>query len=290
MINRFGVYYAFLCDSEDINWMNCISRTQAAGLGVTELSAVQFRNKPKFLLNEIAEYIRYLDLGLSFATGLSPATDVSSEEEKVRRCGIELLKRDIELCSQMGGTKIGGIIYGVHKNLPQGAAFIREELFDRAAGSLREVAKTADEYGVTLAAEVVNRFESPILNTAEEGVRFVKAIDNPSVGLHLDTFHMNIEEDDLPAAIYQTGKYLKHIHFCENNRKLPGRGHIDWEGVVKALNDTGYDDTIVIESLPFPYGNAADRLNIWRNLLDKDADTDLVAAAVFLKKLFKKAG
>jgi D-psicose/D-tagatose/L-ribulose 3-epimerase len=68
---------------------------------------------------------------------------------------------------------------------------------------------------------------------------------------------------------------------------LPGNGHIDWNSVKEALLEIGYDDTIVIESLPFPYGTVSDRLNIWRNLLNKDVDSDLAQAAIFLKKLFK---
>jgi D-psicose/D-tagatose/L-ribulose 3-epimerase len=285
--NRFGVYYAFLCDDSGIDWKDCIRRTAEAGFGVTELSAVQFRDKPRLYCNEIASYVKEFNLGLSFATGLSADTDVSSDDESVRRAGIETLKNDISLCADMGGTKIGGIVYGVHKNLPPGAAFYRDKLFERGVNAVREAAKTAADYGVTLTVEIVNRFESVILNTAEEGVSFIKAVDNPAAGLHLDTFHMNIEEDDLPEAIRTAGKYLKHVHFCENNRKLPGNGHIDWNSVKEALLEIGYDDTIVIESLPFPYGTVSDRLNIWRNLLNKDVDSDLAQAAIFLKKLFK---
>lgn len=288
MKNRFGVYYAFLCNDNPIDWKDCIRRTARAGLGVTELSAVQFMDKPKSFCREIASYVKEFDLGLSFATGLSRDTDVSSDDESIRRAGIESLKRDITFCADMGGTKIGGVIYAVHKNLPPGAAFCREKLFERGVNAIREAAKTAADYGVTLTLEIVNRFESVIMNTAEEGVRFVEEVDSPAVGLHLDTFHMNIEEDNLPEAIRTAGKYLKHVHFCENNRKLPGNGHIDWKSIKDALLDVGYHDTIVIESLPFPYAMISDRLNIWRNLLKNDADQDLAESVAFLKDLFQE--
>lgn len=286
MSNRFGLYYAYFCNSNDIDWKNCIKRSKNVGFGVCELSAVQFRNKPRQFRHEIAMYIKELGMNLSFATGLSYDTDISSDNISIRQSGIDTLKRDIELCYEMGGTKIGGIIYGVHKNMPQGVVHIRDKLLDRAASSLREVVKTAGDYGITLAVEIVNRFESPILNTVSEGIRFIEEIDHPSIGLLLDTFHMNIEEDDLSKAIISAGKHIKHMHFCENNRKLPGQGHIPWKYIAKALTEVNYNDTIVIESLPFPYGSVSDRLNIWRNLIKNDLEIDIATSLRFINKLF----
>lgn len=288
MLNRFGVYYAYFCISDDVDWKNVILRTRNAGFGLSELSAVKLRNTSRQFQNEIAMFAKELGMGLSFATGLSFDTDISSENRSIRQAGIEILKQDIEMCYRMGATKLGGIIYGVHKNMPPGVVHMRDKILERAADSLREAAKTAGDYGVNLAVELVNRFESPVLNTIDEGVSFIEEIGHPSIGLLLDTFHMNIEEDDIGEAVKRAGKHIKHMHFCENNRKLPGQGHIPWRSVIKALTEAGYNDTIVIESLPYPYGSVADRLNIWRNLTQNDVDTDAQSASSFLTNLFRR--
>ena len=131
---------------------------------------------------------------------------------------------------------------------------------------MRDVAKAAEDLGVNLGIEVVNRFESSSANTCEEGLRIAEFVNSPFVGVHLDTFHMNIEEADIGSAIRLAGQSLIHFHACENNRALPGQAHIDWIEVFAALNTIGYSGPIVMESLPGPYGSLPERLNIWRKL------------------------
>jgi D-psicose/D-tagatose/L-ribulose 3-epimerase len=189
------------------------------------------------------------------------------------------------MASQMGAANLCGMLYGVHKCFPAGVAAFRGALLENSAASLREVALSACEHGVRLSVEAVNRFESPIINTAEEAVLFVRQIDSPAAGVHLDTFHMNIEEDDPPAAIRLAAQHLAHVHISENNRKLPGRGHLPWRTLLAALQEAGYRDDIVIEALPFPYGSVSDRLHIWRRLIDADVDVELQTAVGYLRGL-----
>jgi len=112
---------------------------------------------------------------------------------------------------------------------------------------VQRIAERAHELGLRLAIEVLNRYESHLLNTSEEAVRFVEEVGAPNVGILLDAYHMNIEEADLGSAIRSAGEHLFLFHAADSNRQAVGRGHTDFAGVMRALKDIGYDGTIVIE-------------------------------------------
>ncbi len=281
MKNPLGIYYAFLASSDEVDWLDCINRAKAAGLSILEMSAPKLRTLCASARSEIAAYAKASGLRLTFATALSPETDVSSVSPEIRKAGVRRLTDDLKMIKAMNGLCMGGIVTGVGKCFPKGIEHTRGEAMDRAAQSLREVAKAAEDLGVGLGIEVVNRFESPLANTCEEGLRIAEAVDSPFVGVHLDTFHMNIEEADPGAAILLAGKRLIHFHACENNRALPGQGHIDWIEIFTALSAIGYGGPIVMESLPGPYGSLPERLNIWRKL-SGDIDGELAQATRFL--------
>ena len=284
MDQPLGIYYAFLATSDTVDWFDCLRRTKAAGLDVLEMSAPKLRGLSAADRKGISARAKDLGLTLSLATALSPDADVSSDDAAIHSAGTRLLMEDVKLAHEVGALSLGGILTGVGKAFPEGIEHTRQHAVDNAIRSLREVAKAAEELGVNLGAEVVNRFESPLVNTCEECLRVAEAVDSPCLGVHLDTFHMNIEEADPAAAIRLAGKRLIHFHACENNRSLPGHGHIDWNGIFDALHDIRYSGMIVMESLPGPYGTVSGRLNIWRKL-SQDTDGELKQAADFLRAL-----
>jgi sugar phosphate isomerase/epimerase len=112
---------------------------------------------------------------------------------------------------------------------------------------VQRVAERARELGLRLAIEVLNRYESHLLNTSEEAVRFVEEVGARNVGLLLDAYHMNIEEADLGSAIRTAGEQLFLFHAAGSNRQAVGRGHTDFLSVMRALKDIGYDGAIIIE-------------------------------------------
>lgn len=283
MKNKLGVYYGFLDAFDVVDWDVCLTRTQNAGLDILEMSAGKVAALDKKKRDELSARARDMGLQLTFATGLPPEGDVSSDDASVRARGVKLLTEQIRLVQSMGGTAIGGILTGVGKNFPAGVENFREHAVDNAILALREVAKAAEDCGVTVAIEAVNRFESPLVNTAAEARRVADAVDSPYLGVLLDSFHMNIEEADLAAAIRATGKRLKHFHACENNRALPGQAHIDWAAVLSALRAAEYTGPLVMEALAGPYGTVAPRLNIWRKLCENE-DAELKQAADFLRE------
>jgi D-psicose/D-tagatose/L-ribulose 3-epimerase len=142
----------------------------------------------------------------------------------------------------------------------------REQQRRWAAESLREAGEHAGERGVTLAVEVLNRFETDLCNTVEQGLDLCERIGLDNVGLLLDTFHMNIEEKDIAAALRSAGPRLKHFHACENDRGAPGSGHVEWDAVLPVLHELGYDGQLVIESFTPTIREIARAVSTWRHV------------------------
>jgi len=155
---------------------------------------------------------------------------------------------------------------------------------------MQKVGDEADRLGITIALEVLNRFETLLVTDAAEGVKFCKDVNRKSVKVLLDTFHMNIEEDDIPAAIRATGDWLAHLHVGEGNRKLPGMGHLDWKAIGAALRDINFDGMVVMEPFMKMGGSVGSDIKVWRDLsngADEAGMDKMIADSVtFLRAAF----
>lgn len=185
----------------------------------------------------------YVDEGLSF----------TSADREVYGRAIQRIKDQIDLAQYWGSKVIIGTIRGKLPAEP-GA---RAKALGQMVQAFHEVAGYAAGRGVTLTVEAINRYEMNFLNTAGETLEFIDGLGEPALGLHLDTFHMNIEEVSMTDAIRRAGRKLVHIHFADSNRYAPGWGHIDFSAVVQALRDIGYDGVIALEHFPVPEPDAA---------------------------------
>ena len=152
--------------------------------------------------------------------------------------------------------------------------------------NLKELAAYARAKGVTICVEPLNRFETDFLNTCDQGLRLVRAVKSPAVKLHLDTFHMNIEEKDQAAAIRKAGRLLGHFHACGSDRGTPGGDHIAWPAIVKALKAVGYKGDVVIESFTTDVKVIARAAAIWRRIEPRRNDI-AVKGLAFLRKTFR---
>jgi D-psicose/D-tagatose/L-ribulose 3-epimerase len=152
--------------------------------------------------------------------------------------------------------------------------------------NLKELAAYARTKGVTICIEPLNRFETDFLNTCDQGLRLVRAVKSPAVKLHLDTFHMNIEEKDQAAAIRKAGRLLGHFHACGSDRGTPGGDHIAWPSIVKALKSIGYKGDVVIESFTTDVKVIVRAAAIWRRIEPRRNDI-AVKGLAFLRKAFR---
>jgi D-psicose/D-tagatose/L-ribulose 3-epimerase len=161
----------------------------------------------------------------------------------------------------------------------------REVLITRVIENLRPLLDHSASSGVGLAVEPLNRFETSLFNTVEQTMELIRAVDHPSLGLLLDTFHMNIEERGIGAAIRLAGDRLFHFHACGNDRGAPGGDNIDWQSIRKTLGDIGYDGAVSIESFTSANQTIATAASIWRPLAHSQDDI-AVDGLKFLQDLF----
>lgn len=162
---------------------------------------------------------------------------------------------------------------------------------ERSLDSLRELSRMAEEYDINYCLEIVNRYEQYLLNTAKEGVDFARELGSPKIKLLLDSFHMNIEEDSFHEAIETAGELLGHFHIGECNRKVPGRGHMDWDEIVRGLKDINYQGRIVMEPFVRPGGQVGKDIKIYRdqsgNASDMRMDSMAEEALKFIREKLK---
>ncbi len=241
-----------------------IDKIAAMGFDVIEVLVTSA--EPPFHAAQVRKRIRDAGLKCSVSASLTAEYDVSSADRDVRDRGIGFLKSVVGTAEAIGADIVAGPLYARIGRLKFLSPEVRAQERDRSAAALHQVAKTAEDKGVVLAVEVLNRFESDFLNLAEHAVSFVEAVGSPAVGVHLDTFHMSIEEKDVGAAIRCAKKYLKHMHMSENDRGAPGSGQVRWSEVRQALLDIGYDGYLVIEAFNPAIPELAEFVRIWRPL------------------------
>jgi D-psicose/D-tagatose/L-ribulose 3-epimerase len=153
-----------------------------------------------------------------------------------------------------------------------------------AVKNLKTLCRYAEDRGRTICMEPLNRFETDFINTCDQGLEMIAAVGGPALKLHLDTFHMNIEEKSQAAAIRKAGKHLGHFHACGSDRGTPGGDHIDWKGIAAALKGIGYDRDVVIESFTSDVKVIARAACIWRRI-EPTRDEIAVKGLKFLRSV-----
>jgi D-psicose/D-tagatose/L-ribulose 3-epimerase len=203
-------------------------------------------------------------LGCTTCSVVPNGLSLISDEAAVRRKTISYVAECITCTAEAGGTLMVGPLYSPVGYLP-GRRRNADE-WKRAVEGYQELGPVLQEHGVHVAIEPLNRFETYFLNTTADAVQLCAEIAHPNVGILWDTFHANIEEKNIAEALRLTGRFLKHVHTCENDRGTPGIGHGDWKGVFAALRDLRYDGWLTIESFGFALGDIAAAASIWRDL------------------------
>ncbi|MCY7353002.1 MAG: sugar phosphate isomerase/epimerase [Cytophagaceae bacterium] len=180
--------------------------------------------------------------------------------------GMAYLNSVLDIMPTLGATILAGPLYSAVGRAEQTSPDEYQRQWNLVVGHLRTLASRAESMGLRLAVEPLNRFETDFINTGEQGLRLVEAVGSPALGLHLDTFHMNIEEKKLPNVIRQAGDKLWHLHTCGNDRGTPGNDHSDWPGIAAALHEIGYSGYATIESFTVEVKAIAKAAAIWRQI------------------------
>lgn len=278
---KIGIYFAYWEHEWAGDYHAYIDRTADLGFDVLELSCAGLPGTDDEL-RSLAWHAR--DRGLTLTAGYGPAgdADLSSPEAATVQRGLD---RFAELFRKLELLNIGVIGGGLYSYWPvdYSQPFDKQRRWDTSVRNIRRAAAVAADHGVTLCMETLNRFEGYLINTAAECRRFVLETGCSNVGIMLDTFHMNIEEDSFRDAIICSGGLLKHVHLGEANRRVPGKGRLPWREIGAALNEIHYDGACVMEPFVMPGGTIGREIRVWRELeedtspraLDRDARQSL---------------
>jgi sugar phosphate isomerase/epimerase len=230
-----------------------IALATALGYDAVEL---HWANPSQIPIEKIAAACKDNQIGISaFATGrayVQEGLSLIHEDSSNRAAAIQRLKDFVDAASPYKATVIVGCIRG---NLTAEAS--RKASLERLAQSTRIIAEYARERNVGIVFEAINRFENNYLNTAQETAAFIRENDLPNTKILLDTFHMNIEDADMPQAILDCGDLLGYIHIADSNRHFAGAGHIDLVQIIDSLKKVGYQGFISAECLPLPDSDTA---------------------------------
>lgn len=262
-MSRIGIHsFVWSASSAQADLERTLANTKEAGFDLIEFS---YLDPADVDIGRLAKSIADLGLGVAISIGLPADGDISSPDKAVAARGVEILNRTVALTRDLGGQKVGGILstsHGLQTEAPT------RDQWNRSAGTLAKVAETAKAAGVTLNLEIVNRFESNLLNTAAQGLAFIEDTGSDNIFLHLDTFHMNIEEADVGLAIRHAAKKVGYVHIGESHRGFLGTGSIDFAAIFDALTAIGYSDDLSFESFSSEIvdENLSRKTAIWRNL------------------------
>jgi D-psicose/D-tagatose/L-ribulose 3-epimerase len=279
---KFGVHLFLWAERFDLSALRLIKKAKDLGFDGVEIPLMEL---DVIDLEKTKKELKRHDVEALGSIGLPLDRDIASDDEATRRRGIEYMKRCAEITSELGGDAINGVIYTAWGKITGKAR--TETEWNHSVQSLKEICRYAKGYGVTFGLEPVNRFETYFLNTAADAVKLAKAVGEPNIKVHLDTFHMNIEEKNFYQPIKDVGDLLWHMHCCENDRGMAGTGHVDWDGVFRALSEINYDRWIVIESFTPDMETIAASTAIWRKIAPS-ADALASEGLKFLKKMTKK--
>ena len=217
------------------------------------------------------DLLQEFNLRAHASLGLSAKTDVTSPDASIVKKGDELLCKVADVLHALGGTELCGVIYSSLAKYPGPAS---KEARASSVAAMQRLADYTAELGINIDLEVVNRYETNIMNTGLEGLEFLDQVNRPNAFLHLDTYHMNIEEDGLQKSVLAAGERLGYVHIGESHRGYLGTGNVDFDSFFTALKKINYQGPITFESFSSAVVDPAlsNALCVWRNLWNDSDD------------------
>ncbi|UXS27503.1 sugar phosphate isomerase/epimerase family protein [Agrobacterium tumefaciens] len=262
---KHGIYYSYWEHEWSAKFGPYIEKVAKLGFDIIEVAAHHINEYSDAELAVIRQSAR--DNGIILTAGIGPSKtkNLSSEDASVRAAGKAFFERTLSNVAKLDIHTIGGAL---HSYWPIDYSQPVDKAGDYARGveGINGIADFANDLGINLCIEVLNRFENHVLNTAAEGVAFVKDVGKNNVKVMLDTFHMNIEEDSFGEAIRTAGPLLGHFHTGESNRRVPGKGRMPWHEIGLALRDINYTGAVIMEPFVKTGGTIGSDIKVWRDL------------------------
>ena len=227
-----------------------------------------------------------LQLKASTVTVATPEANAISPDPAIRKAATERLKAIVRQSAILGADVLCGPFHQA-LGVFSGAGPTEEE-FKHAAEVHHTVADEAQRESVVLAIESLNRFECYFLNTMAAAAAYVRRVDHPSFKALFDTFHANIEEENLPKAFSENAAEIAHVHVSNNDRGIPGRGHIDFQTIFRTIKSSGYDGWLTIEAFGRALPALVEPTRVWRDFF-KRTDDVVTEGYEFIRETWKQA-
>ncbi len=278
---EFGAH-AFVWEGEwnETTGRRVISEAARIGLDFVEIPLLHpdrlNAHGTKRLLDEHGIYATY-------SLGLPVEASLPDKPEKAER----FLRTAVDAVEEAGGKTLTGVIYGTLGALPGRPP--SEDDYRVIADVLSRVAQYAEPRGIRLGIEPVNRYETFLVNTARQASELLDRIDSPSVFIHLDTYHLNIEEESYSDAIRLAGARMGYIHLSESHRGTPGTGTVDWDDVFAGLKEIDFTGALVMESFVRLNPDIARATCMWRDIV-KDPEALIRDGVAFLTAKAREYG
>ena len=256
---KIGINTLLWTASFDGSHLDLLPRIKEAGFDGVEIARFAFDDFPVIDVRRALEENGLQCVMCSALTGRTSLADADTHA-----AALHFLKQGIRTAADLGAKLFVGPFCS-----PVGYLTGRRRTQDewgRVIDGLRTLTPILEDADVTMAVEPLNRFETFFLNTAHDARELADAVSHPRVGILLDTFHTNIEEKSIGVAVELLGDHLVHVHACENDRGVPGTGHIEWPDLFTALRKLNYNGWLVIESFGFAIPEIATAACIWRDL------------------------
>ena len=299
-MNKIGLHICYLRSTPyEYDLCRTIPLVKKSGLDILEVSMATILPLSLEKRHEIRRAAADNHLILTANGGPSAEFDVSADSASTREKGVEFCKQMLQAVADIGAQLLCGINYSLWLRHPQNllTAGEKKRIWDLSVGSMQKIMPTAEALGIQYCFEIVNRFEGFLLNTAEEGSRFVRDVGSANAKILLDTYHMNIEENNLFHALRFAMRegILGHLHVGESNRRVPGIGesHFQWRTLFNTIREIEYQGHIVME--PFVRMGIPTAMNacVWRDLTANHTVeafmNDAAAGAEFIRKGLRAA-
>lgn len=214
---------------------------------------------------------------------MGPDRDLRGNAQQ-QKTGLKYMKAVLDQMVALDCKSLIGPVYSSVGRADAVPAKEYKQQWRTVAANLKDLCKYAEDRQKQVCLEPLNRFETDFINTCDQALDMIEAVGNPALKIHLDTFHMNIEEKNQAAAIRKAGKHLGHFHACGSDRGTPGNDHIDWDPIAKALKAIKYNGDVVIESFTTDVKVIAKAAAIWRRM-EPTRDEIAVKGIKHLKKI-----